>query len=107
MRWFGAKEIYACDPPPSIFGDGLRYHILEFKNEGALDDYVSWTTRDDPTRYADSMAEGAEQFLDDMDVPEAYRPDYKACVRWYCCDRLDEILLFRNGNTLYVIESFF
>ena len=69
----------------------------------------AWASVDRETIYYDSLTQAAETWLDEIEVPAEYRPDYDNCSNWYRAkEDNSEILFFWDAerNLLYCLESF-
>ncbi len=104
------QEVYQKDTGPSFQGDGLRYHVFSYKHEDFIDLMFAWTSNEHETKYYETVSKAAEAWLDEIDVPEEERPDYKRCYSWNRIkEGSDEIIFFWDNeqNRIYVLESFF
>lgn len=97
----GTAQVYQQDSGASFHGDGLRYHVF--------------TCREAPDSLPDGQAADsgfaarlAEEWLDQLDVPAAQRPDYSRCQAEYRTRNggADQLLAFLDGERLYLLESF-
>ena len=92
-------------------GEGPRYGVLRYADEAALDGFREWTEVVGPTRYCGSYTELVEETIEELVIPEESYPDYEQALWWYSHatdeDPRDEILMLRNGATLYIIEGFY
>ena len=68
------SESYKTDSGPSFHGDGLRYHVYSYKYEDFIDLMFAWAPVERETNYYDSYSEAVTEWLDDLEVPEEYRP---------------------------------
>lgn len=103
------KEIYESDSGSSFHGDGIRYHVFQYKNGEKIDSLLSWSREDKATVFSENQREAAEKWLDEIQVPQEERPDYDACVFWYQEKEGNcEMILFwdQEDLKLYVVESF-
>ena len=103
------KEIYAKDSGASFHGDGIRYHVFSYKYEDFIDTMFVWTGNDHATIYSGSLSQAAQAWLDEIQVPEEWRPDYGNCLyRYLSQEDNSEIVVFWNAeeNRLYILESF-
>ena len=103
-------EVYAKDSGPSFQGDGIRYHVFEYKYEDYIDLMFAWSQAEHETGYFASVSAAAESWLDEIEVPQEQRPDYAACGSWHMeKDGGDTILFFWDSqrNRIYTVESFF
>lgn len=103
------SEVYEKDTGASFNGDGIRFHVFSCKNEDRIDDMLVWTDDDHSTIYYGSLSEAAEQWLDVLDVPEEWRPEYDDS-RYYYCSQEDnsELIIFwsKEAKMLYIVENF-
>lgn len=102
-------EVYEKDSGSSFHGDDIRYHVFSYKYEDSIDLMFAWIGREQETIFRSSYSEAAEQWLDDISVPEEYRPDYDNCWYWYHSQEDNsEIIVFwdEDVNCLYIVESF-
>lgn len=103
------SEVYEKDSGSSFHGDGIRYHVFSYKYEDYIEEMFVWINIDLETIFNRSYSEAATEWLDKIDVPEQYRPNYSNCVYWYNTKKDNsEILVFWDSdiNYLYVVESF-
>ncbi len=102
-------EVYEQDSGDSAHGDGIRYHVYDCDAPDAVLEMVDWSDEEPATNYFDSLSQAAEEWLNEIDVPQEQRPDPSVCICWY--DEQEdgsEIILFWNGEAgrLYLVESF-
>ncbi|MBQ9930733.1 MAG: hypothetical protein IJO79_00090 [Firmicutes bacterium] len=105
----GCKEAYAKDSGASFHGDGIRYHIFDVEKEERITAALVWQTEDRETIFCESLFTAANQWMDEIQVPQSKRPDYPDCVFWYSSqsDSSELILLWdEDEEELYIIESF-
>ena len=102
----GCEQLY-YDSENHPRGEGLRYCVLRYEDETVLDKYREWTTEDGLGYYLDSYLDLVPEAFEALGVPEEYRLNLEQCQWWYYREGQDEILLFRSGAILYVVESFF
>ena len=103
------SEIYKTDSGPSFHGDGLRYHVYSYKYEDFIDLMFAWSPVEREPNYYDSYSEAVTQWLNDLEVPEEYCPEFANCSYWYRTknDKSEIICLWDAGmNRLYIAESF-
>lgn len=103
------SEIYKTDSGPSFHGDGLRYHVYSYKYEDFIDLMFVWSPVEREPNYYDSYSEAVTQWLNDLEVPEEYCPEFANCSYWYRTkdDKSEIICLWDAGmNRLYIAESF-
>lgn len=103
------KEIYEKDNGASFHGDGIRYHVFSYEYEDYIDLMFAWRHQEDATIFHASYSEAAEEWLEEISVPEEYYPDYGECFYWYKAqDDNSELIIFwdNDKNWLYVLESF-
>lgn len=106
--WARPVQCYEKDSGPSFLGDGIRYHVFSYQYEDFIDQMFAWGSVDRETIYYDSFTQAAETWLDEIEVPAEYRPDYENCSNWYRAkDDNSEIIIFWNAdlNRLYILES--
>lgn len=102
-------EIYSKDSGPSFHGDGVRYHIFSYKKAEPVREMFSWQQTEEKTRHHDSYSDAAEEWLDELEIPQKERPDYEKCFYWYKIkEDYSEIIIFWNEDQkkLYVVEQF-
>lgn len=100
---------YEKDSGPSFLGDGIRYHVFSYQYEDFIDQMFAWASVDRKTIYYDSLTQAAETWLDEIEVPAEYRPDYDACSSWYGSKSDHSEIIFywdAERNLLYCLESF-
>jgi len=103
------REIYRKDSGPGFHGDGIRYHVFSYKYEDFIDTLFVWGSSDHSTRFHGSLSAAAEDWLDEIEVPEEWRPDYGRChYRYRAQEDNSELIVFWDSeeNRLYIVESF-
>jgi len=103
------SEIYQKDSGASFQGDGIRYHVFSCKESTSIDQLFEWQSEQNETNYHDSFVDAVDDWLDEIEVPLAQRPDYNACLFWYESQADgSEIIVFwdQNKHNLYTVESF-
>lgn len=104
------KEIYQKDSGASFNGDGIRYHIFSYEYEDYIDLMFAWDSTDtNKTIFHSSYREAVNSWLEEIDVPKEYYPDYDKCSYKYKSqeDNSELIILWDNEkNELYIVESF-
>ena len=89
--WARPTQCYEKDSGPSFLGDGIRYHIFSYQYEDFIDQMFAWGSVDRETIYCDSLTQAAETWLDEIEVPAEYRPDYDACCsKGLCGEKRDK-----------------
>ena len=104
----GYAEVYTAHTPSGIHGDGIRYHLFSYKREQHIESMLAWTAEEGTTRSRDTYREAAEEWLDELDVPAEFRPDYENCVYWYEIQSGNcEIIVFwdKAADALATLES--
>ena len=103
------SEVYAKDS--GVNGDGIRYHVFSYKYEDYIDLMFAWSSNNNrKTLFHDSYSEAAEEWLDEIEVPFEWRPDYEKCFYWYKAQEDNsQLIIFwdDNANRLYIVEEFF
>lgn len=105
----GCSEIYSDDSGPSFHGDGIRYHVFNYEDETAIDTMVDWQLTEGKTRFRMNYSEAVAEWLDSINVPDDWRPEYEDCFFWYQQKYDgDEMIILQDKNqkNLYVAESF-
>ena len=103
------SEIYSKDSGPSFLGDGFRYHIFSYKDHAYVGEMFEWESDERETIFNGNYSDTVNVWLDTIEVPAEYRPDYSECLFWYNSqnDNSEIIILWDKGNsTIYVAESF-
>ena len=103
------SETYRKDSGPSFLGDGIRYHIFSYKNHTYVEEMLDWGPDGGKTIFYGSYSDTVNVWLDAIEVPANYRPDYANCQFWYQSKNdSSEIIILWNKETctLYVVESF-
>ena len=103
------SEIYSQDSGTSFHGDGIRYHIFSYKENEPVEGMFLWQLTEQRTKFYNSYAEAADEWLDTINVPAAERPNYTECIYWYQSQEDgSEIIVFwdKDQNKLYIAESF-
>ena len=70
------SEIYQKDSGASFQGDGIRYHVFSCKESTSIDQLFEWQSEQNETNYHDSFVDAVDDWLDEIEVPLAQRPDY-------------------------------
>ena len=105
----GCSGIYSDDSGPSFHGDGIRYHVFNYEDETAIDTMVDWQLTEGKTRFRMNYSEAVAEWLDSINVPDDWRPEYEDCSFWYQQKYGgDEMIILQDKNqkNLYVAESF-
>lgn len=103
------KEVYAQDSGASFHGDGIRYHVFEYKHEDYVERMLDWKTVESKTVYHTGYSEAAKEWLSEISAEKAYYPNFEDCFYWYKVQKdSSEIIIFwdREANLLSVLESF-
>lgn len=103
------SETYSKDSGSSFHGDGIRYHIFSYKDHSYVGEMLEWESDEKETIFYSNYSNTVNVWLDTIDVPSEYRPDYSECLFWYNSqdDNSEIIILWDRGNrTIYVVESF-
>ena len=103
------SQVYAKDSGPSFLGDGVRYHVFEYKYEDYIDMMFAWSAAEHETLHYASVSKAADAWLDEIEIPEDMRPNYDACGSWHCSKEANnEIIFFWDSerNHLYIVENF-
>ena len=102
-------ELIYSEETPSPHGDGLRYALLRYNDSSVLDDFRVWNGEEGATYFFNSYTELVEEAIDYLSVPEEFHPNYENLLWWYTNKEetpWDEILMLRDGDLLYIIQSF-
>ncbi len=102
------SELYSEDSGPGFHGDGIRYHIFQYQNTEKTDTLLSWS-EEGQSRIGKSFRITAQGWLDELNVPTEFRPNYDNCVYYYAIQNdCSEIIIFYEAETcrLYVLEQF-
>ncbi len=105
------REIYEESDPSSFHGDGIRYHVYSYKYEDYIDLMFAWRGPEGPTIFNESYPDAVESWLDQIDVPSEWRPNYSVhdCSYWYMSQHDNSqiiIVMDQELNRLYIAESF-
>lgn len=103
------KEVYVQDSGASFHGDGIRYHVFEYKHEDYVARMFDWKTVESKTVYHAGYSEAAKEWLAEISAEKAYYPNFENCLYWYKVQKdSSEIIIFwgREANLLYILESF-
>ena len=103
------SEIYSKDLGPSFHGDGIRYHIFSYKDHSYVAEMLDWESNEKETIYYGNYSDTVNVWLDKIEVPVEYRPNYSECFFWYNSknDNSEIIILWdKENSTIYVVESF-
>lgn len=104
------SEVYEADSGASFHGDGVRYHVFSYKYEDYIDLMFAWSGTEHETHFYSSVSEAADAWLDEIQVPDAKRPNYPDCFSWHRSkEDHSEIIFFWDNdlNRLYIIENLF
>lgn len=104
-------ELICSESIPSPQGDGLRYALLRYEDPSVLDGFRPWSAEEGETFHSDNYTGLVEDAIEYLSVPEEFHPDYETVLWWYGYEKdkdpRDEILMLRDGDLLYIIQSFF
>lgn len=95
------KETYSKIGEANIFGDGVRYHVFKYEDINKIDKFFSWENN------AYDYILKINNYLDSIDVPGEYRPNYEESIVYYCNkDAHDELIIIwsKKLKELYIIE---
>lgn len=102
-------EVYASDSGASFHGDGIRVHVYSYEYEEYVQTMLAWYPTEQKTNFYPTVSDAAEAWLDEIQVPKEWRPEYEKCCSWHTSqsDNSELIFFWDNGaNLLYVIENF-
>lgn len=102
-------SVYQCDSGPSFHGDGWRYHVYTYAQETPVAALFSWSEETGEALFSKTYRDASEDWLNQLEVPSALRPDYASCLTWYTSKGdLSQILVFWNAGaqTIYIVENF-
>lgn len=102
------SKIYDKSSESSFHGDGIRYHIYAYKDEKYVNSMFEWMSTEHSTIFYLSFSEAINNWLQEIDVPKEYYPNYDHCIYWYeKQDDNSEIIIILNNfeNKLYIVES--
>ena len=97
----GYVELYGVT---EVGRDGDRYHVIRYDCSADLDALVAWNQAP-----CGCLKQTPKESLERMEVPLEFYPDYD---NWYWFQMIDEddsrdqLLLFRDGDTLYIYEHY-
>lgn len=98
-------EIYSVEGDGSIFGDGPRYHIFQYKNDSEINKNIKWISN----KNAD-MESDTNSILKSLKVSDKYMPDYQKKYQYYTKKKDDNstlyLVYFNDIKDLYIIENF-
>lgn len=103
------SEVYEIDEGPSFHGDGIRYHVYEYKYEDYIDLMFAWDPTEDVSIYGKPYSEEVDYWLDRLEVPEDWRPNYSKCSYHYQTQHDNsQLLIFWDSelDRLYIAENF-
>lgn len=108
---WGCREIYNIDSGPSFHGDGMRYHIFQCSDREDIWGAVPWTEQEGQNRHGESFRAVTVEWLDVLEVPIEYRPNYPVSDYYFYYDIQSdnsEIVIYFDEEEikLYIIESF-
>ena len=100
----GSEEVYSMESDASFHGDGIRYHVLSYKDEDSIEMMLKWDDED-----GTAHSENCESWLDRIEVPADMRPVYEGSLSWYKKQTDNSeivVLLDKEQERLYITESF-
>lgn len=103
------SEIYEKDEGPSFHGDGIRYHVYEYRYEDYIDLMFAWDSSENTSIYGKTYSQEADSWLDRLEVPVEWYPNYEDCFYHYKAqDDNSQLLIVWDPelNRLYIAESF-
>lgn len=99
-----AEEIYVSDSGASFLGDGRRYHVYQYEDNGDARNCLSWTSDKDVF-----LEKKIRDILKELDVAKENYPDFQLEYKRYSEYDNDksqmDILYFEELNKMYVIED--
>ncbi len=98
-------EVYEAHAESGWMGDGVRYHVFSYESEEPMMRLLA----DGHLLPAESSTP-ADVLLDELSVPAEERPAYDACTIRYRKEADNDtlyLLLDRERNRLYIVESFY
>lgn len=101
-------ELYQAYYGGGFHGDGFRYHVYECRNTH-LSSMYAWLPDERATIFHDSFSEAAKDWLDRLDCPAQWLPDYDSCEYYYLSHKDNsELIVFwdKDAERLFVLESF-
>ena len=101
-------EVYASDTGSSFHGDGIRCHVYAYEYEEYVRTMAAWYTMEPKTNFYPTAGDASEAWLEELNVPKEWRPDYDKCCSWYQSqsDNSELLIFWDNGaKLLYVIEN--
>lgn len=103
------SEVYGDNSEIGFFGDGIEYHVFSYERGSFVEGMVPWSYQSGATRYTESYESAIQCWLEEIDVPSEWFPDYGGAAFWYCLgdDDLSEIIVVWNKTCarLYVVEN--
>ena len=104
-------ELICSESIPSPHGDGMRYALLRYEDPSVLDGFRQWSAEEGKTFHSGNYIGLVEDAIEYLSVPEEFHPNYENALWWYTRtvnkDPRDEILMLRDGDLLYIIQSIF
>ncbi len=107
--------VYEKDSGPSFNGDGIRYHVYSYKNEEYIASLFEWDNDKQRTeRYVNSSDTNTvsyeleiKSWLNDINVPEEYHPDYSDCKYYYMVNSGEINIAWDDvADKIYFVELF-
>lgn len=102
-------EVYSKDTGASFHGDGIRYHVFSYKEDGPIKEMLDWKDAEGKTIFRSSYKEAVTEWLDRIDVPADEIPNDSECLYWYGSqkDNSEIIVIWDpSKNRVYIAESF-
>jgi hypothetical protein len=99
------SEVYRAED--NGFGDGICFHVFHYADCSAIDTAVGWQTG-----LNTEVRQGAEEILDQLDVPQEEHPDLDGDFKWYTVIQSEDernhlyLLWVPAERDLYVLELF-
>lgn len=104
----GGTEVYQKLSDKSFHGDGIRYHVIFYKDTEKVNQILQWKPLSS-TSFQDEPIVSAQEWLDKIGVSDDWRPEYQQCVcRYRVKEDGSKIILLWNeqNNYLYIVELF-
>lgn len=93
----------------SVLGDGLRYHVFSYEKQDAIKKFLEWPDSESATIYHNTYTEAVKQWLEELDVPTNWCPEYNGSRYYYTSqsDNSELIILWDcEAKLLHIVESF-
>lgn len=102
-----SKQIYYTDDGPTWMGDGIRYHLFQYRDDKKIEKAFDWNNEKNV-----SMESEIVTLIESIDVSKEYFPDFDRRYKYFVKRSSDDsstiyLVFFADTNQLYIIENIF